>query len=65
MVQERPWQRRRREYIGDCKTVLELNRDLAQKILKEGRNPLPPGFTGKYVGIANGRVVAAPTIGMI
>jgi hypothetical protein len=38
-------------------TMLELNRDLAAKLVEEARrNPQSP-YAGKKVGIANGRVV--------
>lgn len=39
-------------------TVEELNRELARKLMEEGRdNPHSP-YAGKFVGIANGQVVA-------
>jgi hypothetical protein len=38
--------------------ICTLNRQLAQKLLDEAKNnPLSP-YTGKFVGIANGQVVA-------
>ncbi len=39
-------------------TVLERNRELAQRLIQEARtNPNSP-YQGKFVGIANGQVVA-------
>jgi Family of unknown function (DUF5678) len=39
-------------------TVQELNRELARKLLEEARNNPQSGYAGKFVGIANGQVVA-------
>ena len=39
-------------------TVQELNRELARKLIEEGRTNPQSAYRGKYVGIANGRVVA-------
>jgi len=40
------------------KSVQELNRELAHRLADEGRtNPQSP-YAGKFVGIANGKVVA-------
>ena len=40
------------------KTVQELNRDLASRINEEARRDPQSPYAGKYVGIANGQVVA-------
>ena len=43
--------------MAATKTVQELNRELADKLAKEGlNNPQSPYF-GKFLGIANGQVV--------
>lgn len=39
-------------------TVQELNRDLARKLIAEGRSNPQSAYAGKFVGIANGQVVA-------
>ncbi len=45
--------------MSDTNTVQELNEELARKIHDEARrNPHSP-YANKYVGIANGQVVAA------
>jgi hypothetical protein len=43
--------------MAAAKTVQELNRELAQKLIDEGlTNPQSP-LMGKFVGIANGQIV--------
>ena len=43
--------------MPDPQSILELNRELARQINEEARrNPQSP-YLGKFVGIANGRVV--------
>lgn len=44
--------------MAPSKTVQQLNRELAQKLVDEGRNNPRSVYSGKFVGIANGRVVA-------
>jgi len=39
-------------------TVQELNRELARKLVEEGRQNPHSMYRGKFVGIANGQVVA-------
>ena len=39
------------------KTVEELNRELADRLVAEGRNYPKSIYLGKFVGIANGQVV--------
>lgn len=41
-----------------AKTVQELNRELAEKLVDEGRNNPHSAYFGKLVGIANGQIVA-------
>jgi hypothetical protein len=43
--------------MSTSKTVQELNRDLAQKLIEEGRTNPNSVYMGKKVGIANGQVV--------
>jgi hypothetical protein len=44
--------------MSNANTVLEVNRELAQRINQEARqNPQSP-YANKFVGIANGQVVA-------
>lgn len=43
--------------MSTAKTVEEINRELAQKLVDEGRNDPQSVYAGKFVGIANGRVV--------
>ena len=38
--------------------VTTLNRQLAQKLIDEAKNNPPSPYAGKFVGIANGQVVA-------
>jgi hypothetical protein len=38
--------------------IATLNRELAQKLLDDARNNPPSPYAGKFVGIANGQVVA-------
>lgn len=40
------------------KTVQELNRELAEKLVDEGRNNPQSAYFGKLIGIANGQIVA-------
>lgn len=40
------------------KTPEELNREFADKLAEEGRNNPESPYAGKFVGIANGNVVA-------
>jgi hypothetical protein len=40
------------------KTVQDLNRDLARKLVEEARTHPHAAYAGKFVGIANGQVVA-------
>lgn len=44
--------------MSAAKTVQELNRELAQKLVDEGRQNPQSVYMGKFVGIANGQVVA-------
>jgi hypothetical protein len=44
--------------MATSKTVQELNRELARKLIDEGRNNPQAAYAGKFVGIANGQVVA-------
>lgn len=44
--------------MSTSKTVEELNRELARKLIEEERNHPPSPYAGKFVGIANGQVVA-------
>ena len=44
--------------MPSSKTVQELNRELARKLVEEGRNDPHSVHAGKFVGIANGQVVA-------
>ena len=44
--------------MSTSKTVQELNRELAQTLVEEGRNNPQSVYAGKFVGIANGQVVA-------
>lgn len=39
-------------------TVQELNRNLAQKLIDDARDNPQASYAGKFVGIANGQVVA-------
>jgi hypothetical protein len=39
-------------------TIQQLNRDLADKVLEDARRD-PAAFSGRYVGIANGKVVVS------
>lgn len=43
--------------MATAKTVHELNRELARKLVEEGLSNPPSAYTGKFVGIANGQVV--------
>jgi pyruvate dehydrogenase complex dehydrogenase (E1) component len=43
--------------MSTSKTVQELNRELAQKLIEEGRNNPESPYLGKFVGIANGQIV--------
>jgi hypothetical protein len=43
--------------MSTAKTVQEVNRELAQKLVDEGRNDPESTYAGKFVGIANGQVV--------
>jgi len=44
--------------MSTSSTVLEINRELARQINEEARrNPQSP-YAGKFVGLANGKVVA-------
>ena len=43
--------------MAAAKTVQELNRELADKLAKEGANNPEAPYFGKFVGIANGQVV--------
>ena len=46
-------------------TVLEINRALAERINQEARdNPHSP-YAGKFVGLANGQVVATANVGCL
>jgi hypothetical protein len=40
------------------KSVQELNRELARKLIEEDRSNPQAAYRGKFVGIANGQVVA-------
>jgi hypothetical protein len=44
--------------MATSKTVQELNRELARKLMEEGRSNPQTGSAGRFVGIANGQVVA-------
>jgi len=44
--------------MATSKSVQELNRELARKLAEEGRNNSQAAYAGKFVGIANGQVVA-------
>jgi hypothetical protein len=44
--------------MSASKSVQELNRELARKLIDEGRNNPQCAYLGKFVGIANGQVVA-------
>ena len=44
--------------MSSSKTVQELNRELARRLIEEGRNNPQSAYAGKFVGIANGQVVA-------
>ncbi len=44
--------------MSTSKTVQELNRELAKKLIEEGRTNPQSVYAGKFVGIANGQVVA-------
>ncbi|MBI3822360.1 MAG: hypothetical protein HY289_06740 [Planctomycetes bacterium] len=39
-----------------AKSIAQLNRELGEQVLDEARRQ-PNAYTGKYVGIANGKVV--------
>jgi hypothetical protein len=39
------------------KTVQERNRELARRLIEEGRNNPQSAYAGKMVGIANGQVI--------
>src|SRR5438094_871067 len=47
-----------RTHMPTSKTVQELNRELARKLIEAGRNNPQSPYAGKYIGIANGQVVA-------
>jgi hypothetical protein len=42
--------------MATTKTIQQLNQDLADKIMQESRRA-PRAYLGKFVGIANGRVI--------
>jgi hypothetical protein len=44
--------------MSTSKTVQELNREKARRLIAEGRNNPQSTYAGKFVGIANGQVVA-------
>lgn len=44
--------------MATSRTALEINRDLADKLVNEARNNPEFVYTGKFVGIVNGQVVA-------
>jgi hypothetical protein len=44
--------------MSTSQSVQELNRELARKVVEEGRNNPQSPYAGKFVGIANGQVVA-------
>jgi len=44
--------------MATAKTTADINRDLADKLVNEARNDPKSTYTGKFVGIVNGRVVA-------
>jgi hypothetical protein len=44
--------------MSGSKSVHEQNRELAKKLVEEGRNNPQSIYAGKFVGIANGQVVA-------
>ncbi len=43
--------------MSAARTIQELNRDEARKIIEEARNDPKSAYLGKFVGIANGKVV--------
>ncbi len=42
--------------MSTAKSVQEVNREVAQKLVDEARNDPQSVYTGKFVGIANGQV---------
>ncbi len=44
--------------MADSLAVLQLNREVADRINEEARNDPASAFAGKFVGIVNGQVVA-------
>ena len=44
--------------MSNSKTVQELNRELAQQLIEDGKTNPHSAYAGKCVGIANGQVVA-------
>jgi hypothetical protein len=44
--------------MATSRTVQELNRELAEKLVVEGQTNPQSKYVGKFVGLANGRVVA-------
>jgi len=44
--------------MTNSRTVQEVNRELAQKLVEEGRTNPQSVYAGRFVGIANGKVVA-------
>ena len=43
--------------MSTSKTVQEVNRELAQRLVDEALNDPASAYAGKFVGIANGQVV--------
>jgi hypothetical protein len=44
--------------MSNSKTIQELNRELAEKLIEDGKTNPHSVYVGKFVGIANGQVVA-------
>jgi len=44
--------------MTDIKSIAELNRDVGERVLEDAKRN-PHAYAGRYVGIANGKVVIA------